>query len=165
MTQPPKESWWQKLRRGSTPQADPASVNELAALGFPSDAVVAALKKRNGDVEMAKHQLYHDKGNHREPEDNPGCKVCVEMDLAQKYKAQQESADRLRKADQEAKEAERDRAKTRNAIDYAKYQDNRGARDYIPPADAYNRRFAGGYQSESQFAAAANSGLHSKYGS
>ncbi|WOO85681.1 uncharacterized protein LOC62_07G009175 [Vanrija pseudolonga] len=155
MTQPPKESWWQKLRRGSAPPVDPASVNELVALGFPSDAVVAALKKRNGDLEMAKHQLYHDKGNHREPEDNPGCK----------YKAQQESADRLRKADQKAQEAERERAKMRNAVDYAKYQDNRGASAYLPPQDRYNRRKVVGIQSESEFAAAANSGLHRKYGS
>ncbi|WOO85682.1 uncharacterized protein LOC62_07G009176 [Vanrija pseudolonga] len=63
MTQLPVQSWWRKLRNGSSPRADWDKVDALVGMGFHPDKAVKALKISNGDVQRATDQMLHDQGH------------------------------------------------------------------------------------------------------
>ncbi|KAL1405338.1 hypothetical protein Q8F55_008969 [Vanrija albida] len=162
MTESRRPSWWNKLRRGSTPDADPAQVSALVSEGFETDAAAAALKK-HGNLDRARDQLVHDRAGHRKPEDNPGCSVCAALVRAAEARQRQEAVEKRRREDEKAREAERTRIEMRNAIDYARYQESRPMSDYMP---VHGRRSWGGhggdFRSEGEFARASNA-LNGRY--
>lgn len=112
LQQPPAQSWWQKLRRGSAASPDWDKVNELVGMGFDPNTSVKALKESNGDVQRATDQMLHDQ-DHFNPKQTPteGCVICTEIYVKEQRRIARQALAKQRIAEREEKVVEAARQK------------------------------------------------------